>query len=80
MKIRIMTKPKRPKDTNQLAKLIVDIATGQKAEPDLYEGKNRQKVESGKLGGLKGGVERAKRLTTEQKVDIAKKGAAKRWC
>lgn len=79
MKILSMTKPKRPKDTNQLAKVIVDIATGQTVEPDPYEGKNRQKAESGKLGGLKGGTERAKRLTSEERTKIARAAAKTRW-
>ncbi len=29
-----MTHPKRPRDTNQLAKLVVDIATGEKPDRD----------------------------------------------
>ena len=28
-----MTKPKRPRDTNQLAKFIVDLATGEALDP-----------------------------------------------
>jgi hypothetical protein len=79
VKIFFMTKPRRPKDSNQLAKLIVDIATGQTTESDPYEGKNRQKAENGKLGGLKGGIERAKRLNAKERTDIAKQGAFKRW-
>ena len=53
---------KRPRDPNQLAKLIVDIATGQveDREPTPEEGKN---VALGKLGGAKGGPARANRLT-----------------
>jgi len=33
-------KGKRPRDTNQLAKFIVDVTTGQAAIPDPYQGKN----------------------------------------
>jgi hypothetical protein len=33
----------------------------------------------GRLGGLKGGKARAAKLTPEQRRDIAKKAAAKRW-
>jgi hypothetical protein len=79
VKIYGMTKPKRPRDTNQLAKFIVDLATGQITEPDTSQGKNRQKVDSGRLGGIKGGAERAKRLTAEQRNRIAKKAAKTRW-
>lgn len=33
----------------------------------------------GRLGGLKGGKARAAKLTAEQRKEIAKKAAAKRW-
>ena len=33
----------------------------------------------GRLGGLKGGKARAAKLTPEQRKEIAKKAAAKRW-
>lgn len=70
-----MTK-RRPTDPNQLAKSIVDQATGQDAQqPD----KNPAAVALGRLGGLKGGKARAQKLTPEERSDIAKKAAAKRW-
>lgn len=72
-------KPKRPKDTNQLAKFITDLATHQEQEPDIYKGKNPAAVELGRLGGLKGGKARAKKLTAEKRSEIAKKAAVKRW-
>lgn len=43
------------------------------------EGKNPHAVALGKLGGAKGGKIRAERLTPEQRKEIAKKAAAKRW-
>jgi hypothetical protein len=58
---------KRPRDPNQLAKLIVDIATGQveDREPTPEEqGKNPAAVALGRLGGLKGGLARAENLTS----------------
>lgn len=58
------------KDINKLAKSIVDQATKEK---------NPAAVALGRLGGLKGGVNRAKKLTPEQRKEIAKKAAAKRW-
>ena len=61
---------RRPADMNQLAKAVVDIATGE-AEDNAPK--------RGRLGGLKGGATRAKRLTSEQRRDIAKKAAATRW-
>jgi hypothetical protein len=72
-------KPKRPKDTNQLAKFITDLATHQEQEPDIYKGKNPAAVELGRLGGQKGGKARAEKLTAARRKEIAKKAAAKRW-
>jgi hypothetical protein len=70
---------KRPRDANQLAKRIIDIATGQiDDEPDDDE-KNPAAVALGKLGGHKGGVARAKRLTPEQRRAIAVHAATIRW-
>lgn len=74
-----MKNPKRPKDTNRLAKSIVDLLTGEKEEPNPDEGKNPHAVALGRMGGLKGGKARAEKLTKEQRSEIAKKAAAKRW-
>lgn len=69
------TKPKRPRDTNQLAKHVVDIATGEvQREPE-----EKQRAISGRLGGLKGGVVRAERLSPQRRKAIAKKAALSRW-
>lgn len=72
-----MTKtPKRPRDTSQLAKRIVDIATGEaedEASPETDEAK------LGRTGGLKGGPARAKKLTPERRREIARKAAKARW-
>lgn len=72
--------PKRPRDTNQLAKLIVDMATGE-AEPETkpQDGKNPAAVALGRLGGLRGGKARANSLTQEERKAIATKAAASRW-
>ena len=73
-------KPKRPKDTNQLAKNIVDLATGEKTEEQpKQDGKNPHAVELGRLGGLVGGKARAKKLSAKKRSEIAKKGAEARW-
>jgi hypothetical protein len=62
-----MTKtPKRPRDTNQWAKRMVDIATGEvsDSEPTPEEqGKDAAAVKLGRRGGLKGGKARAAALT-----------------
>jgi hypothetical protein len=69
--------PKRPTDMNQRAKLIIEIAIGEIEEEKKI--KNPVFVESGRKGGTLGGKKRAEKLTTEQKTDIGKKGAKKRW-
>ncbi len=78
-----MTKtPKRPRDLNQWAKRMVDIATGavEDREPTPEErGKDPAAVSLGQRGGLKGGKARAANLTSEQRQEIARKAAASRW-
>lgn len=68
---------KRPRDPIQLAKLIGDIATGE-AE-DIISEKKKQPPYRGRPGGLKGGTARAKKLTPEQRTDIARIAASARW-
>lgn len=80
------TKPKRPRDINQLAYAIVQEATGVReegvvvldsAEPPRE--KNAAAVALGKLGGAKGGKARAEKLTPARRQEIAKKAAKARW-
>jgi hypothetical protein len=66
--------PNRPRDINQLAKLIVDLSTGEEKESEMSP-----KAKAGQLGGLKGGKARAEKLTPEQRKEIARKAAQKRW-
>ena len=73
-----MANPKRPRDINQLAKLIVDISTGN-APADPKPVKNPAAVALGRLGGAKGGPARAAALSPAKRKAIAKKAAAKRW-
>lgn len=70
----------RSRDPNQLAKLIVDMATGE-APRDLTgdDGKNPAAVALGRLGGLKGGKARAASLSKKRRAEIARKAARKRW-
>jgi hypothetical protein len=74
-----MAKIKRPKDFNQRAKNIVDIATGEVKENDPNYGKNPAAVSLGRLGGLKGGKARAEKLSPERRREIAANAAKKRW-
>jgi hypothetical protein len=69
--------PKRPRDPNQLGKLIVDLATGQRAEDKPEPMTPAQ--EFAQSGGKAGGPARAKGLTPERRREIAQKAAAKRW-
>jgi hypothetical protein len=74
-------KPIRPRDTNQLAKSIVDIVTadrGEKVDPPTDEVKAAAAA-LGRLGGLKGGKARAAKLTAKRRKEIAKKAATARW-
>lgn len=72
-----MAGPKRPRDPNQLAKLIVDIATGD--VQDTVSEKKRNAPKRGRAGGLKGGAARAKRLSREERREIARLAAQARW-
>jgi hypothetical protein len=68
---------KRPRDPNQLAKLIVDIATGE--VPDDVSEKKKVVLVRGRSGGLEGGKARAAKLSSEQRTDIARLAAEARW-
>jgi len=67
------TKPKRPRDINQLAKLIVDISTGD------VSGTESKKVAATRASGAKGGKSRANILGPEQRAEIARIAAQARW-
>jgi hypothetical protein len=70
--------PKRPRDPNQLAKSIIEIATGQKPDRDPTpeeQGKDPAAVALGK----KGGKARSAGMTAKRRKEIAKKAAATRW-
>jgi hypothetical protein len=77
-------RPSRPRDPNQLAKRIVDLAVGNAEDTDsasisIDPTKNPHAVELGRQGGLKGGRARADSLTPMQRKEIARKAAAARW-
>jgi len=68
----------RPRDPNQLAKAIVDIATGE-AVDSVSEAKRHPEAIRGRSGGLKGGAARAQHLSAKRRIAIAKKAAHSRW-
>ena len=68
--------PKRssnPSDPNAMAAATVPEATEDQPK------KNPTAAELGRLGGLKGGKARAKKLSATRRNEIAKKAAAARW-
>ncbi len=69
---------KGSRDINVLATRIVEKATSLDA-PRTSDGKNAYAVALGRAGGLKGGKARAVKLTSERRVEIAKKAARARW-
>lgn len=70
---------KRPRDPNQLAKLVVDIATGEAEDAREDIGKDPAAVALGHKGGLKGGKARAESMTAEERSQAARKAAQARW-
>jgi|GEM_PF-337794 len=76
------TRKKRPRDPNQLGKMIVDISVGEVEDrgPTAEEqGKDPAAVSLGRRGGLAGGRARARVLSRAERRDIAKKAAQARW-
>ena len=66
--------PKRPRDLNQWAKHMVDLATGEisDTEPTVTEARASK-------AGARGGPARAAALTPEQRSEIARAAASARW-
>lgn len=75
-----MAKKAKPStDSNKRAKAIVDFVTGEDEDTKNEDRRNVAAVALGRLSGLKDGKARAASLTPEQRSEIAKKPAAKRW-
>jgi hypothetical protein len=70
---------KRPRDSNQLAKMVLDIATGEVEDTAADGGKDPAAVALGRKGGLRGGRARAESMTPEQRSEAAKRAAEARW-
>lgn len=66
--------PKRPRDPNQLAKLMIDIASG---DVEVAE-KTATEKRASKAGSV-GGPARAKALSPQQRSEIASIAASARW-
>ena len=67
------------RDANQLAKQIVDLATGESARGQKPDKKDPAAVALGRRGGLKGGAARAAALSARERTRIARKAATSRW-
>lgn len=77
-------RPKRPRDVNLRAASTVALATGQTTEEvsetkQVVEATPEERHAAAVTLGRKGGQSRAKRLTPEQRKEIARKAAQKRW-
>jgi hypothetical protein len=70
--------PKRPRDPNQLAKSIIDIATGEKPDRDPTP-EERGKSAVAVTSGSRGGKQRAANLSADRRREIAEKAAKARW-
>lgn len=71
-------RPARPRDPNQLAKLIVDMTIGE-VPNDSPKGPDTPAIQARRRGGLKGGKARAVKLSAVKRRMIAKKAARARW-
>lgn len=71
-------RPKRPRDPAQLAKLMVDIATGE-VEDRAPTPEEQGKDPAASAMGKKGGAARAAAMSPERRAEIAKAAAEKRW-
>ena len=67
-----------PEDVNEIAFRVAAEAAGEKPE-EWEDGKNPAAVALGRLGGMKGGKARAKKLNAEERSEIARKAAVARW-
>jgi hypothetical protein len=69
----VAKRARMPSDANQRARATVELATGQRAAD------NPKPITLGQISGKKGGETRAKRLTPEERSEIARRAAEARW-
>ncbi len=69
-----------PRDTNQLAHKVLQIAIGEDVEPEKQdEGKDPAAVALGRKGGLKGGKARWANVSGRKRTELTRKAARARW-
>jgi hypothetical protein len=73
-----MQRSRMPRDPNQRAKAVVDLATGQRTPQPVRE-KDPAAIARGHLGGIKGGAARAAKMTPAERSESASKAAKARW-
>lgn len=71
----------RPRDVNRLGKRMVEkaIVVSQTTDGAPDSSKSEAAVLLGRLGGMKGGPARAKKLSKKRRSEIARKAAEVRW-
>lgn len=70
------------KDINLIARHIINETTKESSEKKVQNEKpekNPAAVALGRLGGLKGGMARAEKLSAKRRKEIAEKAAKARW-
>ena len=71
--------PKRPRDPFAMAVQIGKEATGQEPKQAVHDLEPGSFAARGRMGGLKGGKARARKLTKGKRTAIARKAALARW-
>ena len=74
----MLKRPPRPRDPNQLGKLIVDISVGA-VEDSVPTPEEESKDPAAVAMGRKGGAARARNMTPERRAEITRKAAERRW-
>jgi hypothetical protein len=73
------TQRNKPGSDEEILPLPQEGAAPAADPPAQQTAKNPAAVQLGRLGGLKGGPARARKLTPQQRAEIARKAAQSRW-
>ncbi|HYA92188.1 MAG TPA: hypothetical protein VEK32_11900 [Thermodesulfobacteriota bacterium] len=75
-----MVKKKKQRDIAEIAyQTLQEVTQEQPTHKNIQPEKNPAAVALGRLGGLKGGPARAKKLSSKKRKAIAQKAAKARW-
>ena len=81
--LEMMREKLKDRDFTTVARSVVERAIGERLDGTAFKtveyAKDAAAVSRGRLGGLKGGKARAKKLSAKQRKTIAKKAARARW-